>query len=267
MSKIKVLQVLADDAWFEGLEPKQQKEYIEEHPNSKYAKKVLDKGAETVKKGGVALKNVAKNYTEEQKKFFSGEDSKPGSKVRRSFGTFMSDKAKGLVKGLKAEVHEFKEAGEGLYNLAKGQKITHHQKTALKTILLHTAMVVGPMAISGGLSAGITHMLPSIATHFLEHSLMITAGKVALFAAPEGETKGNEEAYDDLVEHLITKFSEYVADNDFSEEDWAAIVSGSKEGPIDSDEDAGHPITPEDKHAVIEDDTEEAGFRTILRLN
>ena len=212
---------LAGDDWFDKMSPDQQKEYVTEHPASKFAKSAK-KSIKTVQNVGKKAVVSVKDFSKDQKTFFRGKDHEAKSEARRSFSTFIKDKAKGLVKGLKHEVKEFKMAGVGLAKLASGHKLDHHEKGAIKAVLLHSALVIGPMAMTGGLSAGLSHVLPAIATHFLEHSMVMTAGKAALFASAKKDDS------DALMQHLITKFAEYIETEDFDQDTWKEMFEQCK---------------------------------------
>jgi hypothetical protein len=192
------------------LSEEKQAEYLKLHPTSKFA--------HVVRHSKVTLKKAV----HEQRKFFTEGGAKPGSKQRRGIAQFFKDKAKGLVKAMKHEVKEFKEAGHAVSDLLHGKKLHDHQKKALKTVLIHSAMVIGPMAISGGLSAGLSHVLPHLAGGFLEHSLVMSAGRAAMFAS---DTPKNSE----LLEKMLEKFADYIADQDLSSDDWKAAFASSQE--------------------------------------
>ena len=229
----------ADDIpqWFSDMTVELQKKYLYEHPNSKIShavknrdkdiqpndKGVMRKAADHVKKATETVKDHAKRINKEQQQFFGRGDDEPGSNTRRTLGKYFKDKAKGLVKGAKHEVKEWRMAGTALRKLVNMTEIDHHEKAALKAVATHAALVVIPMALSGGLSAGFTHVAPALAMSFLEHSLAIIAGKVALFA--EVDKTSDDPETDELLEQLMEKFGEYVANGDI---DWAKLFADSE---------------------------------------
>jgi hypothetical protein len=74
---------------------------------------------------------------------------------------------KSLVKTVKEEVHEFKEAGQGIAAVMKGGKMTPHQKKALKTVAFHVALTAAATAltVTGGPLAGAAAFGKSMAKH------------------------------------------------------------------------------------------------------
>ena len=173
--KIQIQTSLCDgESWFKDLSAKAQQHYLELHPHSHFGKLAHH----TVGKLATTVKDLHK----EQHEFFHGEGHKPGSQPRRKMGQFLKDKLHGALKVVKHEGHEFKLAGHAVAALAHGKKLDEHHKAALKKVLMDTAMVVAPIAISGGLSLGLAHCLPHIAGGFIEHLVMSAATKAAVFA-------------------------------------------------------------------------------------
>ncbi len=60
------------------------------------------------------------------------------------------------VAAAKKEIHEFKEAGQGIATVLKGGKMSPKQKKALKTVALDVALTVAVVAVSGGIAGGLT---------------------------------------------------------------------------------------------------------------
>lgn len=108
-------------------------------PYTKVAKKTAVKTARVSK---VVTKNFLKNASGFKKKFFSDAAFRKKSLKSMGEGLRKSPKAfaKNLVKAAKHEVHEFKEAGAGLKALAKGQKLSQQQKTAIRKVATHLAI-------------------------------------------------------------------------------------------------------------------------------
>jgi hypothetical protein len=308
-----------DDEWFYSQSDKEQEQYIEQHPNSKFAKnrkpssqdesdttinlkgkddadkigklrkeaeKVGDEGDHTVrlspdqakdKLGDPLHRKMHRSYKEwvrEQQEFFHGEGHKPGSQPRRSLGQAVKAKVKGIVKSLKAEVHEYGLAAHSLYSLAHGNKLDDHQKKAVKTVIVHAGLSAASLTATGGLAEGLVHCLPSLAQHFVEHVLLVRAGKTAVFAADEAsdtpEDDGDAATKDAYVEHTIEKFGDYVAEGNIPTPEWKAAYEKSKpeeepaegkEAPATGVKDA--PAKDRDKSAirpVDEHTTEDPSF-------
>ena len=165
-----------------------------------------------------------KNWAEKQRSFYDGDDAeskKIDAEMSKKLGGEMEKlsitkktadlvkkKAKGLVKGMKDEVHEWKEAGIGLTKLAKGKEINDHEKKAIKAVAIHTALVVGSMAMTGGLSGGAAAIAKGLGIHFAEHSLLVRGAHALAFAkaVEEGDDKAAEEA----LEAMVNEFAEFI---------------------------------------------------------
>ena len=224
---IKRLQVVAADKkagtaddWFHNLSDKQQKDYVDEHPDSKYAKSYSKdhkdiedekkKKADQDKSDGVKKpvhKKVAhsvKQFKKEQQEFFRGKQDEAGSDTRRTLGKFMKDKASGVIKSLKQEGDHWKTSAGAIKKLSKGEKLDKHDKSALKNVAFSLASIIIPMAITGGLSAGIAHAAPHLATHLLKDSLVMSGIRAAAFASTSlaGDEMSDEEAESKLDEVL-----------------------------------------------------------------
>lgn len=184
----------------------------------------IDDKLKNVKK----LSEAMKNFNDEQKAFFREGQQKPDSNFRRSLGQAFRDKTKGLAKALKEEVHEWKTAAGAMKTIMKGGKLDHHQKGALKSVAIHSALVVLPAAATGGLSTGLM-ALPSLAFGFLEHSLVLSAGRAAIWANVD-ENMRDPDSYDDdeLLEMLIGKLADGIESAPISNRDWIkAVMKGN----------------------------------------
>jgi hypothetical protein len=216
--------------WFKKLPREEQKEYLKEHPQSRLGHSSLKKAVVKVSDTAVKAKISAKHIAKEERAFFKDGADEAGSEHRRSFGLLIKQKLHGVMKAMKHEVKEFKMAGAGLVQLAHGKKIDDHQKKAIKTVLIHSLMVLGPMAISGGLSAGLVHALPHAVGGFLEHSLVVSAARAAVFAAEaEPTAQPAVDPSEELMAKLIEKFAEYVANGDISRDEWKEAFAKAKD--------------------------------------
>lgn len=90
--------------------------------------------------------------------------------------------ARGAIKSLKHEAHEFKLAGEGIKLLATGKKMEKEHKDALRTVAVDVAITVAVAALTGGLAAGATGLAKKTAVSFI-YGL---SKKVALNAVSDG---------------------------------------------------------------------------------
>lgn len=182
----------------------------------------LDKKIDGELKGVKKISQAIKNFHEDQKKFFKDKDYEENSEPRRTLGKLFKDKAKGIVKALKEEGEEWKHAASGMRAIVNGEKLNHHQKQAMKTVAVHAALVIGPAALSGGLSAGFAHALPHVIGGMLEHSLVMGGLKAAIWAAKEKDTKDMSE--DELIEMLIEYMAKGAEKSAVSKRDWVKAM-------------------------------------------
>lgn len=220
----------SSDDWWSKLSTQEQEKYLEDHPNSKKAKQEREKKLKEEqgptaddqpahKKVVRKIHQTVKQWHAEQKSFFDKEQDKAGSDTRRAMAQLVKDKAKGLVTALKHEVKEYKEAAGGLRALINGKSPNEHQKKAIKTVAIHAALVIGPAAVSGGLSAGLHHALPHLAHGFIEHALALRGAQVALFASAA------EPSDDELMEKMLKGFAKYLEEGNI---DWKKAFDEAK---------------------------------------
>jgi hypothetical protein len=156
------------------------------------------------------IKQKIENWTKEEKAFFEKNEGAPGSDTRRSLGQALKDKAAGawkaIKKGAKHEVEEFKAAGEGVSKFFKGEKLSHHEKDALKAVAVKVVTTAVFGAAFGGLSHGVAAFGKHVAMEFIPHvvgeTILKGAGKAALFADMEGEAE---------MDVNMEKFAEMIA--------------------------------------------------------
>jgi hypothetical protein len=156
------------------------------------------------------IKKNIENWTAKEKEFFERNDGAPGSKMRRSLGETLKAKAAGawkaIKKGAKHEVEEFKAAGEGVSKFFKGEKLSHHEKDALKAVAIKVATTAIFGAVGGGLHHGVAAFGKHVAMEFIPHvvgeTILKGAGRAALFADMEGEAE---------MDANMTKFAEMIA--------------------------------------------------------
>ena len=156
------------------------------------------------------IKKNIENWTAKEKEFFERNDGAPGSDMRRSLGETLKAKAAGvwkaIKKGAKHEVEEFKAAGEGVGKFFKGEKLTGHEKKALKAVAIKVATTAIFGAATGGLHHGVAAFGKHVAMEFIPHvvgeTILKGAGRAALFADMEGEAE---------MDANMAKFAEMVA--------------------------------------------------------
>lgn len=183
--------------------------------------KEIEKDIEKELKGKTKLSQIIKDFHEDQKAFFKKGGYKENSSERRQLGKLIADKSKGIVHALKHEVKEYKTAVNAVRKVARGEKLDHHDKAALKSVAVHTALVVVPMAATGGMSAGLTQALPHLIGGMLEHGLVMSAGKSIVYAKKE---KLDEMSDDELLEQMVKFMAKGAMSAPIKTKDWAKAV-------------------------------------------
>ena len=183
----------AEGDWFHSLSPEMQKQYLEEHPQSKYAKmaksgEAEDKSPElkSVNRPGPdkhpAVVHHGESHTEPMNEhtkqvvqklpkhlqtFFHEKEYEPNSPVRKKLANFAHNSVHHMVKTVVGEVREWKGAASALKDLASGTKyrdLDHHKREALyntaKFIATVAFMVAAGTALEGG-TEGIGELLKS----------------------------------------------------------------------------------------------------------
>jgi len=166
--------------------------------------------ATSVPKITLPIQKKIQNWTEKEKAFFDKNEGAPGSKMRRSLGQTLKDKAAGALKaikkGAKHEVEEFKEAGIAVGKFFKGEEISEKESKAFKAVMFKVVTTAVFGAAFGGLSHGVAGFGKHVAMEFIPHvigeTILKGVGKAAIFADIEGEAE---------TDANMIKFAEIVA--------------------------------------------------------
>lgn len=125
------------------------------------------------KKAAAAFKNLPKA----SKRFFS--DPAYRKKAAKDIASKMRKTAASAVDHVKEEIHEFKDAGKAVRKLTKGEKISGHEKEAMKKAAKAIAMTVVGTAAFGGLG----HLtLGAMAKHFAAETAVKAVAKAAVMS-------------------------------------------------------------------------------------
>lgn len=198
------------DSFWDSLSRAEQDQYLKDHPDSKYktaTKKPKNapskKGAEAPAAKPKKLTDIIKNFHADQKKFFESEQHKPDSEERTKLAGLVERKKEGFKKSIKSEVKEWHHAMDGIRELAKGGKLDDHHKSALKAISIHSGIVIGDIALAGGM-ATLGAAVTAFGSGFLTHTLGIHAGKTAIWASTmkDFDKMTDEELLDWYVDNM-----------------------------------------------------------------
>lgn len=187
--------------------PEALKEYLHEHPQADKSKHTVVKHDGDKDEGGGGHGEHDEHHEEKPKKSWkerlkglSEAASKFVKDAPKAVHKFIEDEgfrrqtamdahkalvsapekfAKKALETVKHEVKEFKEAGQGIAALVKGQKMSPHQKKALKTVATHMAISVaaaaltasGPLAAAGAVGKGLAkHVAMKAVSNMLGHA-------------------------------------------------------------------------------------------------
>jgi hypothetical protein len=179
----------------QGPPPEQKLSGVELHSDAeKRAEK--EKNGESEKGFTERIGEKIKNWSKEEKQFFTQKVHKGGSPERKDWGHRLMDKAKGagasIMNGLQHEAHLFKTAGFAVGKLMSGKDLDENDKKAMKGVGIKIATTALFGGVTGGLAHGIggfaAHVLKELIPHAVGEVVLTGVGKAAIFA------EGNDEA-------------------------------------------------------------------------
>ena len=226
------------DFW-DSLSRNEQEEYLKEHPNSKYKQMpkkpragAKDSGAKDstslapAKRAVTKLTDLIKGMHKDQQKFFQDGQHKADSEERTKLSDLMKRKKNGFKKSIKSEVKEWHHAMDGIRKLAKGEKLDEHHKGALKAVSIHSGIVIGDMALAGGMTT-MAAAVGTFASGFLAHTLGIHVGKTAVYATNRPDF--DKMTDDELLDWYVDNMANAVKSANIPAKDWLkAVTKGSK---------------------------------------
>lgn len=260
---VSIREVVLADSWFDNLTAKQQKEYIELHPNSKYARNAKSKIVQTPSgpsrgikqdKDAVPNKKVKKpvappvhkkfhkeiaTLDREDRDFFKTEQDRPKSKVRTALAKHIRTSHREIAHQVKNQVAEWKDGCKAIGKLAQGKEISNHEKKALKALVIDAAVTAASVAVTGGFAHGAALAIKHTAfdvlkdvvlkstlrstAHAMGTSGALTGGMVLLSAIASSKTKGDT-AEDKILATLIKKLADYIEKGEVPEGAWQAAI-------------------------------------------
>lgn len=206
---------------------------------------------------------------------------------------------KSAVNTVKHEVHEYKEAGQGIASVIRGKKMSASQKKAVKTVAVHLAIGVaaaaltssGPLGAAGALVKGMSRHIALKAVsralghlHVLEevghighgvaglmtHLASTNNPQVFLFRAADEAAAGGEPDVDDVFGNFITasvaKELESF-DDDSMESSLKAMDEGDEEEPTSDEPADDEESTDEGEDLIDEDPQKEPGDEQIVKVD
>jgi hypothetical protein len=197
-------------------------------------KSALKKGA---KKAAKAIKGLPKEVA----KLMHDKDHR--KEVGQKAAKAIRRKAKAVVADVKHEFKEFKDAGKAIGKLAKREKLTDHDKKAMKAAVMAIGMTVGGTIAMGGVG----HLTAiALGQHFAAETAVKSIGKAALFAHILHESEGDEGAFDKWAEQMVLEIADRMENlGNMTPEQIETILSDvggeEPEGEEDAEEPAEEP--------------------------
>ena len=161
------------------------------------------------------------------------------AEMGKKMGEALKRKSTNAVKNVVGELKELKDGGAALKKLTMRQKLTAHDKAAIKG----SAKAIG-MTIAGTIAmGGIGHVTAAaLGTHFAAETLIKHVGRAALFADLQRTGwpiyESDEDAIREVVERVIAKVTKQLEGlGSMSDEEIAAILGGKGQSTASDDGD------------------------------
>jgi len=229
---VKPMTKLKKDSFWDSLSRPEQDQYLKDHPDSKYKNSPKKPKNAPGKKAAEApakpkkLTDIIKNFHADQKKFFEDGQHQPDSEERAQLAELMKRKKEGFKKSIKSEVKEWHHAMDGIRAMAKGEQLDDHHKSALKAISIHSGIVIGDLALAGGMHT-LGAAIGSFASGLLSHTLGIHVGKTAIWAATKKDFDNMTD--EELLDWYVDNMAASVKSAKIPVKNWlSAIMKGRK---------------------------------------
>jgi hypothetical protein len=259
-------------------------EGTKESPESKKPQGETDQHGEAPKKSwkerlqglGSKARDFVSNAPKEVKKFIEDDGFRRQTLqgVHKALVSAPEKFAKGVVNTVKHEVHEYKEASQGVASAIRGKKMTPGQKKAIKTVATHLAIGVaaaaltssGPLAAAGALAKGMSrhialkavsralghlHVLSEIGhighgvEGLMSHLASTGNPQVMLFRYAEEASKGGEPDTDEVFgSFIIASVAKELEnfDDDALDSSLSYLDEGEGQDPSESNEESEDPV-------------------------
>ncbi len=230
-----ILVTSAEGDWFKSLTPEMQKQYLEEHPNSKYASGGAHK-SETQSDGhgeggehhlSHATRQVLRKLPKPVRSFFHKKEYEPNAPFRKKLSAFTHNSVHLLAKTVVEEVGEWKSGVAAIKRLATGTKykdLTHEQREGLT----NTAKFIATVGMTVALGAGLEHGAEGLA-ELVKGGVATAMGREAMvhLLSKSGANAVIHAAADDdmaVLKDFITKFAQSLKDAPINPEKLANAV-------------------------------------------
>lgn len=222
---------LHSSTWWDSLSPEQKKGYIEEHPESKYAKDAKAQGEpnntshNTSPKTGIfkmkplseALKKAFSKAPKADVKFYEEGGAQPSSPQRKKAATLVKNKTLGILDHLKNQGTTWKSGFNAVRKLTSKQPLTDKDKHALQECAKDVVYAVTATALTGGLAGGLAAALSTLGIAMFE-DIAIKAWSHSVVTASDVSTE------DKFYASIITQLADIMESKDIPDEDLASSI-------------------------------------------
>jgi len=285
----------------EGEKPEDKKEAPEGKETPKGEAEPKKSWGDRLKGLGQKARDFVANAPKEAKRFIEDDAfrRKTMQGVHKSLTEAPEKLVKNVVKTVKHEVHEYKEAGQGIASVIRGKKMSTSQKKAVKTVAVHLAIGVaaaaltssGPLGAAGALVKGMSrhialkavsralghlHVLEEVGhighgvSGLMTHLASTNNPQTFLFRAADEAAAGGEPNVDDVFGNFITasvaKELESF-DDDSMEGSLKAMDEGDEEEPTSEEPADEEESTDEGEDLIDEDPPEDPGDEQVVKID
>lgn len=130
-------------------------------------------------------RNKVSGFLHKQRSKYNFSDTE--LKAKTKIGQLLEKKKIAVIKQIKEEIHEVKEAGHAIKKILTGKRkeLTKHEVKALKAVAIHAVLVIASSAAMGGFSHGLAKIPVKLALSYLKHVGILRGGHALAFAKGE----------------------------------------------------------------------------------
>lgn len=236
-------------SWWDELSPESKKEYIEEHPESKYAKEALGESKPAAKpnpkpnpaakpghttpppaghghpkaKMSEGVQHAVAALPEHDQHFYAEGGQHADSHQRRKAAQAIKDKSKGILAHLKGQKEEWKAGFGAIKKLKNRQPLSDHDKDALKACAQDIVITLAGVAITGGLAHGVAAAVAHLGQHFFTDVVLKAAGHALVRASVV--TADDEDGDDKLALSIINQLADMFQNQEIPDDVLAKYIA------------------------------------------
>lgn len=284
----------------EGEKPESKKEAPEGNESPKNEAGPKKSWGDRIKGLGQKARDFIANAPKEARRFIEDDSfrRKTLQGVHKALTEAPEKIVKGAIKTVKHELHEYKEAGEGIASAIRGKKMSLSQKKAVKIVAVHLAIGVaaaaltasGPLGATGALVKGMSrhvalkavsralghlHVLEEVGhighgvAGLMTHLASTNNPQVFLFRAADEVAEGGDPDVDDVFGNFIAaSIAKELEgfDDDAMESSLRALDEEEEEPALEEPSNNEEP-TDEGGDLIDEDPPEDPGDEQIVKID